>query len=173
MDTPRGSYGNALMSRLEPSSVECIDLGGIEPRGAIRFRLKLPGGPADICATHLGLTAAERLRQLRQLDGILFGAGSREEDNLQVLMGDLNEWRPSTRFIRALRRRFPRVSRQNTFPARWPAAPLDRIAVRGPVGEVRFRRLDQPPADRASDHRPLLADVDPREDGIGAVRLRG
>lgn len=159
MDTPRGAYGNVLMSRVKPSTIHHIDLGGIEPRGAIRFHLDLPDGPVDVCATHLGLGAAERLRQLRQIDGVLFAADHRHDDALQVLMGDLNEWRPSTRLIRTLRKRFPWVSRLASFPARWPILPLDRIAVRGRISSVRFQRWDQPPAQHASDHRPLVADI--------------
>lgn len=157
----RGPYGNVLMSRTRPSEVQRIDLdlGGFEPRGAIRFHLELPDGPLDVCATHLGLSPRERLRQIRRLDEILTNADPHHDDVVQVLMGDLNEWRPATRFMRSLRRRFPTISRQPTFPARRPFIALDRIALRGEGCEVQFRRLDAPPADRASDHRPMLAEI--------------
>ncbi len=161
MLTPRGHYGNVLMSRVEAGEVQRIDLGGREPRGAIRFHIELPSGPLDVCGVHLGLSGRERLRQIGKLDAILADADERHGDVLQVLMGDLNEWRPATRFMRAVRRRFPLTSRQATFPARRPVIALDRIAIRGRPGPVRFRRLDDPPADRASDHRPLLAEVGP------------
>lgn len=158
----RGAYGNVLMSRVEASEVEHIDLdlGGLEPRAAIRFHLELEDGPLDVCGTHLGLSGGERLRQIQRLDEVLAGADERHGDRLQVLMGDLNEWRPRTRFMAAVRRRFGRVSSQRTFPARYPLIALDRIALRGELKSVRFRRLDTPPADRASDHRPLMAEVE-------------
>ncbi|MGB6220779.1 endonuclease/exonuclease/phosphatase family protein [Haloferula sp.] len=158
----RGPYGNVLMSRVPPRKTQRIDLdlGGIEARGAIRFHLDLPDRPLDVCATHLGLAPAERLRQIRRIDQILADADEGHDDGIQVLMGDLNEWRPATRFMRTLRRRFPIISRQSTFPARRPCIALDRIAVRGEGCEVRFQRLDLPPADRASDHRPLLAEIE-------------
>jgi len=154
-----GHYGNVLMSRVEPAEVERIDLdeGGIEPRGAIRFRLGLDDGPLDVCATHLGLSAAERLRQLRRLEALLDAEAG--PPGRQVLMGDLNEWRPASRFMRSIRRGYPFVSRVPTFPARRPIVALDRIAVRGSTAPVRFRRLDAAPADRASDHRPLLVEI--------------
>ncbi|MCH7228234.1 endonuclease/exonuclease/phosphatase family protein [Haloferula sp. A504] len=157
----RGAYGNVLMSRVAPAEIQRIDLsaGGREPRGAIRFHLDLPEGPLDVCGVHLGLSPRERLRQIRQLDAILADADERHDDVLQVLMGDLNEWRPGTRFMRAVRRRFPHLSRSRTFPARRPAIALDRIGLRGKLREVEFRRIDSPPADRASDHRPLMAIV--------------
>ncbi len=159
----RGAYGNVMMSKIEPTEIQRIDLdtGGLEPRGAIRFHLDLPDGPLDVCGIHLGLSPGERLRQIRRLDTELAKADDRHDDVLQVLMGDLNEWRPGTRFMRAVRRRFPHVSRCRTFPARWPLIALDRIAVRGNIRNLRFRRIDTPPADRASDHRPLLAEIEP------------
>lgn len=160
MLTPRGHYGNVLMSRVEPGEIQHIDLGGVEPRAAIRFHLDLRGRPLDVCGTHLGLPSAERRRQVAQLDEVLADADERNDDVLQILMGDLNEWRPRTRFMRTVRQRFPWLSRNVTFPARRPVIALDRIAVRGNVRSVNFRRLDTPPADRASDHRPLLAEIE-------------
>lgn len=158
--TSRGHYGNVLMSRTEPSEIQHIELGGVEPRAAIRFHLELEEGPLDVCATHLGLSAGERQRQVATLDEVLADADDRHDDHLQVLMGDLNEWRPRTRLMRMVETRFPWVSGNSTFPARRPLIALDRIAVRGRPTAVRFLRLDQPPADRASDHRPLLAEIE-------------
>lgn len=157
-----GHYGNILMSRTRPSEIQRInlDVGGAEPRAAVRFSLELPEGPVSVCGTHLSLNRRERLSQLRRLDGALVDSELRHGDVLQVLMGDLNEWLPAGTFMRALRHRFPRHSRRATFPARLPLLPLDRIALRGRHGPVRFRRLDAPPADRASDHRPLLCEVE-------------
>lgn len=159
MDTPRGPYGNVLMARAEPGEIQRFDLGGGEPRRAIRFHLDLPGAPLDVCATHLGLRAWERFRQIKEIDEALAEADERMGDRLQILMGDLNEWRLGTRLMRRLRRRFQWVSRAPTFPARRPFLALDRIAVRGSPSSVSFRRLDAPPADRASDHRPLMAEI--------------
>lgn len=162
LNKPSGVYGILMMSRREPTETQVIDLnlGGIEPRGAIRFHLDLPSGRLDVCGTHLGLSASERMRQISRLDLTLADADERHDDTLQVLMGDLNEWRPRTRFMATVRKRFQWVSRNPTFPARRPVIALDRIAVRGSMRPIRFLRLDAPPANFASDHRPLMAEIE-------------
>lgn len=162
LENDRGRYGNVLMSRTEPEAVTQVDLdtGGFEPRGAIRFQIARDGGRWDICATHLGLSPGERREQYARLERELALGERPPPGTCQVLLGDLNEWLPRSRFRRTLHRHFPLVSGAATFPARLPFIGLDRIALRGDHGAVRFRRLDQPPADRASDHRPLLAEVE-------------
>jgi endonuclease/exonuclease/phosphatase family metal-dependent hydrolase len=159
METRRGPYGIAMASKVVPTEVQRIELGGVEPRAAIRFHLEIDGRSIDVCGTHLGLSGSERWSQMDRLDRTLADADDRHDDALQVLMGDLNEWRPRTRFMRTVRRRFGWVSGLPTFPVRWPVIALDRIAVRGSPESVRFTRLDRPPANRASDHRPLLAEL--------------
>lgn len=159
IDKPTGPYGIAMLSRIEPSEIQEIELGGLEPRKALRCHIEHPEGALDICNTHLGLAGTERWKQIEKLSGILAEADARHHDALQVLMGDLNEWRPGTRLIRSLRKRFNWVSALPTFPSRRPFLALDRIAIRGKPSSVHFKRINEPSAVRASDHRALLAEV--------------
>jgi endonuclease/exonuclease/phosphatase family metal-dependent hydrolase len=160
IDKQRGPYGIALLSRVEPSEVQEIELGGVEPRKALRFHIEHPEGALDICNTHLGLAGTERWKQIEKLSRILARADERHDDKLQVLMGDLNEWRPGSRLIRRLRKRFDWVSALPSFPSRRPIFALDRIAIRGNPTAVHFKRIDDACAVRASDHRALLAQVE-------------
>ncbi|PXA05051.1 hypothetical protein DDZ13_03545 [Coraliomargarita sinensis] len=159
IDKPEGPYGIALLSRIEPSEVQEIELGGLEPRKALRFHIEHPEGALDICNTHLGLAGTERWKQIEKLSEILAKADQRHGDKLQILMGDLNEWRPGTRLIRKLRKHFQWVSTIPTFPSRRPVFSLDRVAIRGNPTSVHFHRIDDSGAVRASDHRALLAVV--------------
>ncbi|HKK17627.1 MAG TPA: endonuclease/exonuclease/phosphatase family protein, partial [Opitutales bacterium] len=106
VDKPQGPYGIATLSRIEPTEVEEIELGGLEPRKALRCHIEHPEGALDICCTHLGLAGTERWKQIEKLSGILAEADQRHDDRIQILMGDLNEWRPRSRLIRRLRKRF-------------------------------------------------------------------
>lgn len=159
IDKPQGPYGIAMLSRVRPTEIHEIELGGSEPRKALRFHLEHPAGALDVCSTHLGLAGAERWKQIEKLSNILASADERHRDRLQVLMGDLNEWRPQTRLMRRLRKRFEWVSTVTTFPSRRPLLALDRIAIRGRPKTVNFQRIDDPAAVQASDHRALLAEV--------------
>lgn len=159
IDTPQGPYGIAMLSKIEPTEVQEIELGGLEPRKALRFHIEHPEGALDVCNTHLGLAGGERWKQIEKLSGILADADERHNDRLQILMGDLNEWRPMTRLMRTLRSRFEWISTSATFPSRRPILALDRIAIRGNPASVSFRRINRAPANHASDHRPILAEI--------------
>src|SRR6056297_2753307 len=128
MRNPKGRYGNVLMTKAEATNVERIDLsrGVWEPRGAIAARTEAGGMSVEILATHLGLAGGERADQLRMLDEC------REERraDLEILMGDLNEWNPATRRSRYLREQFAPVRHPRTFPASFPLFRLDRIHIR-------------------------------------------
>jgi len=161
IDKPEGPYGIAMLSRIEPTETREIELGGLEPRKALRFHIEHPEGALDICNTHLGLAGGERWKQIEKLSELLAQADHRHHDKLQVLMGDLNEWRPRTRLMRTMRQHFKWISSSATFPSRRPVFALDRIAVRGQAAAVRFERINDPAATRASDHRALLAKIIP------------
>ena len=87
------SYGNVLLTRLAVERVVRFDLScpGREPRGAIDAQLRLPNGePLRCVATHLGLSLAERRRQLALLLAVLT-----EDWGIPcLLMGDFNQWAP-------------------------------------------------------------------------------
>lgn len=151
-------YGNLLLSRHPVQRVRQIDLTqpDAEPRGAIDATIAPGAARVRVLATHLGLGAGERARQARGLCRALDRADHAPTD-LDVLLGDLNEWRrPLSRTALApLVARFPRRSRQRTFPARLPLLALDRVLVGRRDARLHQSVVANAAARRASDHLPL------------------
>jgi endonuclease/exonuclease/phosphatase family metal-dependent hydrolase len=151
-----GPFGNAILTRHPPLRVTRHDLSvpGFEPRGALDVNLDVDGLEVRLVATHLGLRARERQRQVALLlDAIEHRA------HPVILLGDFNEWFPKT----AVGRRLSKLgewSHPRTFPSFFPILALDRIWA-FPLG-----LLERPPrahrsklARSASDHLPLVADL--------------
>lgn len=155
---PDGHYGNALLTRLPINQVQLVDLTipRHEPRGAIDALLEGAQGVLRVVATHLGLLPGERRLQLRMML-------ARLDDGTQhptVLMGDINEWFLWGRPLRWLHARFGYAPARATFPSICPLLALDRIWMRP---RERLRRVwvhDTRAARRASDHLPLLAELE-------------
>jgi endonuclease/exonuclease/phosphatase family metal-dependent hydrolase len=155
--TQRRNYGNALLSRQSPKAVRLHDLSvdHREPRGAIDVDLTLRDGRAiRVIATHLGLRGRERERQIALLRPLLEPDGNAATT---LLLGDLNEWRPSSANLKALHPLFHPSPAPPTFPARRPLFALDRILVAGAarIAEVAPHRSEL--AREASDHLPVRA----------------
>jgi endonuclease/exonuclease/phosphatase family metal-dependent hydrolase len=159
-------YGNAILSRLPVLASQTYDLSvaGREPRGCVRADLDLGGGAqVHVFNLHLGLSFQERRRQAARLlsDDILRDATLSFP---AVVVGDFNLWLPGPvpRLLRnalldvgdALGRTAP------TYPSRWPVLRLDRIYL-GPGLLPRWLRVHRTGrAADASDHLPLVADVE-------------
>lgn len=150
-------YGNLLLARTAATSIRThdISIAGVEPRGAIEAHFKIGHGHVRVVATHLGLSVSERSKQVQQLlSDINFG-----DADVDVVAGDVNEWRPFARPLRLLQAAFGCASGVRSFPARFPLFALDRIYVSpaiaaGPV------QTDKSQACRvASDHLPLVCDI--------------
>lgn len=150
-------YGNALLTRLPVASVRRFDLSvpGYEPRGAIDVSLEYPGRRLRAVVTHFGLKKAERARQTRELLEIL----GDDRADLTILFGDFNEWTLFGSTRRRFNRRLGRPPAKPTFPSRFPFLRLDRIWCR-PVSALKNLRVEKsPPARKASDHLPLVAEI--------------
>ncbi|WP_018124048.1 endonuclease/exonuclease/phosphatase family protein [Desulfovibrio oxyclinae] len=151
-------YGNALLSRISPRQVirhplECF---GREPRGAIEAHYDYHGLHLCVVATHLGLKRKERRCQMDAIHELV--ANTRADAT--ILMGDLNEWLPWGHLPRRLSDLFGPTKTPRTFPARVPVFALDRIYIR-PGGRMLSLTADRrPPARTASDHLPLVAELD-------------
>ena len=159
-----GQYGNAILSRYPIIESTNIDLSvKFKKRrsvlhGVIRVRHDDVDRTVHVYNMHLGLARFERRIQLRRfLDSHPF-ANLHHETPILV-GGDLNDvygrlgelLRPSG---------FRGVDRRPlTFPAWGPMRPLDAIFVRGSVEFIKLARCESELARRASDHRPLIADV--------------
>lgn len=150
-------YGNGVLSRYPIVASRSIDLsfGVREPRGALDADIDCDGHLLRVVATHLGLSAAERRRQVEQLLEAFATT-----DMPVVLLGDLNEWFLWGRALRRLVKHFKRTPAPLTFPARFPVFALDRVWVSPARRLVRVTVHKTPAARRASDHLPLVAQID-------------
>jgi endonuclease/exonuclease/phosphatase family metal-dependent hydrolase len=150
-------YGNLLLARHRAKTVRTHDLSvpGREPRGAIEANFDLAVGRLRMIATHLGLTAAERARQVR----MLLAEFERDSADVGVLAGDFNEWRPIAATHRSLRGVFGRIARRKTFPTRAPMLALDRIYVTPSQIVTDVNAVTSREARIASDHLPLVSDL--------------
>ena len=161
-----GSYGNAILSRYPIVETSNIDLSirFKKKRSALHGVIRVRQNDVDVDRTvhvfnmHLGLARYERRIQLKKfLDSHPF-QGMQHETPVLV-GGDLNDvygglgddLRPAG--FRGLERR------PLTFPAWAPVRALDAVFVRGGVDFLKLTRCETDLARRASDHRPLVADV--------------
>lgn len=150
-------YGNLLLTRhvAHGHKLHDISVPGGEPRGCIETDFTIGQQRLRLFATHLGLRAGERLQQVRKLMPAL----ERDDTDLKILAGDINEWRPAGSVLRALHMIFARTPRRRTFPSNLPAIALDRIYVspRNALAELSVASSTE--ARIASDHLPLVCDV--------------
>jgi endonuclease/exonuclease/phosphatase family metal-dependent hydrolase len=159
-----GQYGNAILSRYPIIESSNIDLTWRfkKRRSALHSVLRVRHDDVDrtvhVFNMHLGLARFERRIQLNKfLDSHPF-ANLHHETPI-VVGGDLNDvygglselLRPSG--FRGIERR------PLTFPAWGPVRPLDAIFVRGNMDFMKLTRCETELAKRASDHRPLVAEV--------------
>lgn len=167
-----GEYGNAILSRFPLTETRNIDLT-IPPKkrrsvlhARYRVRLDPPSAPRARTRTvhvynmHLGLSGLERNVQLKKfLESHPF---NRLDDRTPVIVaGDLNDVYGSIgrRLLQPAGFRGPRRP-LNTFPAYAPVRALDGVYVRGNVELVQLQRARIHLARRASDHLPLIADLE-------------
>jgi endonuclease/exonuclease/phosphatase family metal-dependent hydrolase len=154
----RGHYGNAVLSRLPLAGVSLHDISvpGREPRGAIELHLRLNDTAVQIIATHLGLRPAERRYQIRRILALHESSAG----EVQILLGDLNEWFLWGRPLRWLYRIFGRMTAPATFPATVPLFALDRIWIKPADAVVKLQVHNSMSSRQASDHLPLVAELE-------------
>lgn len=159
-----GHYGNAILSRyplLESANID-LTIRFKKRRSVLHSVLRVRHDDVDrtvhVFNMHLGLARYERRIQLHKfLDCQPFA--NLHADTPIIVGGDLNDvygrlgelLRPSG--FRGIEKR------PLTFPAWGPVRPLDAIFVRGKVDFLKLSRCESELARRASDHRPLVADV--------------
>jgi endonuclease/exonuclease/phosphatase family metal-dependent hydrolase len=163
-----GGYGNAILSRWPLAGIDHVDLtiGRRKRRGAICARSRVRFGDHSrtivVVNLHLGLAGSERGLQLERF------LASHPFERLHhrtpiVLGGDLNDLWGSLgpRFLAPAG--FSRAgSPASTFPAAWPIRPLDGLFVRGDLRTHGCAPLRDALTRSASDHLPLVADLDLR-----------
>ena len=147
--------GNALLTSLPILRQRRFDLSieGREPRAALEVDLRAEGRRVRVVVTHLGLGLRERRQQVTRLLAEL----RRDDADVTVLLGDINEWFMWGRPLRWIDRAFGRHHARATFPSRWPALALDRVWAHPPGTVADVQAVRTPAARRASDHLPLVA----------------
>ena len=153
-----GHYGNGLLARCPIVSSELLDLSwrGREPRGAIAADIDCAGEGLRVVATHLGLRPAERREQVEQLLRLF----RQRPGERAVLLGDLNEWFLWGRPLRRLHAYFSETPAPATFPAISPFLALDRLWTHPRTILRELRVHDSATARVASDHLPLVAEIE-------------
>jgi endonuclease/exonuclease/phosphatase family metal-dependent hydrolase len=151
-------FGNALLTRHPIVEVHRLDLSldGREPRGALAATVDVRGTHVHLLATHLGLRVRERRFQVKQMLSYLESV----RHSLVVVLGDLNDWVPGRSVVRVLDERLGRARRLRSFPSSRPILALDRIWIHPVAARQDVFVHRSPLARRASDHLPVVADID-------------
>jgi endonuclease/exonuclease/phosphatase family metal-dependent hydrolase len=159
-----GQYGNAILSRyplIESTNID-VTLRFKKRRSVLHGVLRVRHDEIDrtvhVFNMHLGLARYERKRQLEMfLSSQPFA--HLHHDTPVVVGGDLNDVYGGLGQLLAPSG-FRGIDRRPlTFPAWGPMRALDAIFVRGAVELQKLVRCDSDLARRASDHRPLVAEV--------------
>ncbi len=151
-----GWHGNAILVRsgIEIAQVEAENLPQIEPRGAVRAKLRADntGSSAEICVTamHLDLSGLSRKRQFAHLC-----AASRAPRLPAVMLGDCNEWIQPIGGDRGLAAHWEMIAPGRSFPARRPMLSLDRVMYTPHWDVIDTRVHNSVLARAASDHLPI------------------
>jgi endonuclease/exonuclease/phosphatase family metal-dependent hydrolase len=152
-------FGNVLLTRHPLRDVRRIDLSmeRREPRGALAATVDVNGVELHILAAHLGLRVAERRFQIRQILDYLDSV----RNTFFVVLGDFNDWLPGRSVVHVLDSRMGKRRGPRSFPVQWPVLRLDRVWVH-PKEALRRISVHRSRAARlASDHFPVVAEIDP------------
>lgn len=172
----KGKYGNATLSRYPIGRQHNIDLtvAWRKRRGAQHTRILVQHGvhvlPIDVFNVHLGLSSAERRKQVLRLLGShdLLGL---TPAHACIIGGDVNDWRGAlwrryflaAGFHCATNRRPGSRWSIKTYPSYAPSSGLDKVFYRGGLRLLHAHRSRLDLARVASDHLPLIVDfeIDP------------
>lgn len=158
-DFDDGHYGNATLTRLPIISSENHALPRYEqrePRGVLRVTVEWEGRKVDVFNTHLGLVPPERLAQAGKLASLL-------GEHPAVVCGDLNEEVDAPGVALLLRQLEDATPSQDgpagTIPSQQPRRRIDFVLHSRDFQMVSARIVDEPPAPVASDHLPVVAEL--------------
>jgi len=169
----QGYYGNATLSRFPINGESNIDLtiDRRKKRGCLYTSLSLPGVGSEtremaVFNLHLGLSVQERIRQLGKL------VCSPQYKGLVatqpcLVAGDFNDWRTLLApvlidilgFVCATNRKTGHEAPLETYPSFSPTGGLDKVFCRGGLGVVNGRRCRLGVSKLASDHLPVIVDL--------------
>ena len=127
-------------------------------RGVVAARIHKAGVWCTVASVHLGLDAGERPRHRREILGLV----NRYESPVTILAGDFNET-PDMPTWQAFAAEFTdagATADAPTFSARNPRRRIDGVFVRGPAVVESCWVVGGADAEVASDHRPVVADLE-------------
>jgi endonuclease/exonuclease/phosphatase family metal-dependent hydrolase len=166
-------YGDAILTALPERLVKTGPLPGyrripgLEPRGALWVTVEVGGAPVQIINTHLGLVPQEQKRQAAALLGEDWMA-SDAWTAPGILLGDFNAtpYSATYRLLRAALRdaqsltpTWPR-NPTSTFPSSFPFMRIDHVFLTKGLETVGVHSPYGPLARAASDHLPLVVDLE-------------
>lgn len=137
----------------EAHAVRLTRTPGLHRRGLAYARVSVAGREVVVASAHLGLRADERARHVAEIARLL------SPYSLPVVLGaDVNE-QPGSPAWEALDTRWPAAAAGGpTFPSRSARRRIDGVFTDLPVSAAQV--LEGPLVERASDHRPVLVDLD-------------
>lgn len=152
-----GWHGNAILVRdgIEVLETDHFDLPGAEPRGGVSAVLSKDKFRIRFIGVHLGLLRWSRKRQLSAIRSFM----DIRDDMPTVIAGDFNE-RSTQRGLGRLAKSFQLLAPTPTYHARRPIVALDRIAVSPQIAGKQVAAFKSPEARLASDHLPLVAQLE-------------
>ncbi len=164
-------YGDALLARWPLTLRKAAELPTVkerlafEPRGALWASVEVDGREIQVINTHLGLSNNERKAQIDELMGHAW-VRHPECTTPVILCGDFNALPGSKVYQKAAvgltdtQRMLAGHRPKATFPSRWPLIRLDYIFVGAGFKCSGLRVINTPLARKASDHLPLVADLE-------------
>jgi endonuclease/exonuclease/phosphatase family metal-dependent hydrolase len=165
-----GEYGLAILSRFPLTTYRTDNFEQRpqdfkrEPRGAMWAKIDSPAGMINVINTHLGLRRGERSRQVAQLLGDTWMGNVPAEEPL-LICGDLNSGSKAD-VVQQLRVSLgsstnDKRERLASFPSFMPVRCLDHILANEKLIRLReVGRIKTPAAMVASDHLPVVADIE-------------
>jgi endonuclease/exonuclease/phosphatase family metal-dependent hydrolase len=166
-------YGDAILTALPEKKVKAEGLPlysripGLEPRGAIWITVDVGGAPVQIINTHLGLVPQEQRRQAAALLGERWMAHEAWQAP-GILLGDFNAT-PYSATYRLLKAALRDAQTQSatwrrtptaTFPSSFPFMRIDHVFLTKGLETVGVSSPYGPLARTASDHLPLVVDLE-------------
>jgi endonuclease/exonuclease/phosphatase family metal-dependent hydrolase len=156
-------FGNAILSRftIRETHLYAIGVPHRQQRACLRADIAWPGGAQTlhVFTTHLGLAGAERREQAARLASpeILEDPSIQEEP--RVFLGDFNEKNGHGAVNKRLSPLLRRLGK-DTWPGLLPFIDLDRIYISREMRPVSVRHYRKRAALIASDHVPLVAELE-------------
>jgi endonuclease/exonuclease/phosphatase family metal-dependent hydrolase len=159
-------YGDALITDLPTKAIKAGPLPSLgEPRGALSVELRVGNRQLHVVNTHLGLRGRDRIQQMTTLLGAAWLRGAGKDLASTILCGDFNAV-PASAAYRLAARTLKDVQLSGnqpakpTFPSRYPLIRLDHIFVSADLAVTSAAVLRNRLTSLASDHLPLVAEID-------------